>query len=512
MDVRSSARFWRGLPAAARALCLSVGCLIVCTGGSLALASSAAASGEELPPVEVQYTGSLEDVEMINSSEGASKTTTKMHWQATGFSTGLAVPGPLAFSELGGEVNAVAACGTGHQSLSLNPEENPIGNDWTLSESASFPAAGWLYEASDTPNVLPGLWTTTALECGQPPAPGTPTRSQAQFGASELYGYSLGNDAPGGEQKAHELLEEIKFHPGQTASQTRTFEVTYPLAEGSTAKLTLNLTVNVSAASVNNAITSPPTKRAPLEPPTKETSEQRRREIKEQAKADLGPALEETWKAHGLSTLLGLGGGLVLSQVADELGSPAAAFGGNDAEVRVLNDLRIKKDPPAPGYLTLANPPTRRPPALPSCHRFHAGAARYCKALRFNAIEMLDHGGVVAAIDEAMSTTIDRDTAAIDAGDYVAAEQQARHFEALRSSMSADLSAEASAGAQVAKLLRQAHINTTLSKAQSKRAIGWLEGKLDKAGFVTASISSLAGGALTPRKVNALQGLTDPAG
>ena len=178
----------------------------------------------------------------------------------------------------------------------------------------------------------------------------------------------------------------------------------------------------------------------------------------------------------------------------------------------MINDFRIEQDPPDPEYETLAPVPAVKPNALRSCHGLHGNAQRYCKKLRAVETSLLARSGETAAIDEAIYTTISRDTAAIDAGDYAAAETQASHFEALHAQFESTLAAQGSDGAKLAALLKEAHVKGTLTKSKTAVAIKWLEGQLAKHAITTGELSPLAGSTLTPKPVNIFNVLAHPAG
>ncbi len=265
--------------------------------------------------------------------------------------------------------------------------------------------------------------------------------------------------------------------------------------------------------------TSPPSKGEPspskTEPPAstkaqREAAERRRRELKEQARADLAPALRDAWSAHGLSAVIGLAGSLALGAVADDIGGAAALYQGNDATIRAINDYRIVNDPPAPEYRLLAAPVAAKTPSLRSCRGFKGARGGYCKALRTAESKLLTVTGMAGSDDAAMETTIDRDSAAIAAGDYAAAESQATHFESLRTAMLAALSKQGRAGAAVAALLKRARVPGKIGRAKAIEAIGWLERRLERSGIDAAAIGPLAGGALTAGPTDLLVALTTP--
>jgi phosphohistidine phosphatase SixA len=125
--------------------------------------------------------------------------------------------------------------------------------------------------------------------------------------------------------------------------------------------------------------------------------------------------------------------------------------------------------------------------------------------LRAAETALLAQSGQAAATDKVLYTTINRDTAAINARNYAAAEKQASHFRALPAQFKAILSAQAKAGARVAALLREAHAPGIATQAQSANAIKSVQRELSKSGVATARIRRIAGSTLTPKTTNLLE-------
>ncbi|MHB8532531.1 MAG: hypothetical protein ACYDC2_07405 [Solirubrobacteraceae bacterium] len=413
---------------------------------------------------------------------------------------------PLTYTTMTGSVVNEYSNGCKEDDISYSlPRVNPFPGGWGLNENAEYPSPGWKYIVSAPLHFQPVHEHDLHTACMGNKESFTSERD-TEF---EIKG--LVNDGPHAEEQVaqYEPIEAPLGGPTTVVHEFNSNEVVtgHGQPEPTKVQVHLKLTISVTIPSGGNIVETPkpkPEPPTPPPPPTKQTSEKRRQELKEQARADLEPALQEDLAAHGLSAGFGLATGLALSEVANELGQKAALFGGNDANLRVINDYRIIKDPPAPNYRALARPAVLKAPALPSCRRFHGAKARYCTSLRAAEAALLAQSAQAAATDEALYATINRDSGAINAHDYVVAEQQASHFEALHASFAAILGAQAKAGAKVAALLRKARASGIATKAQSAKEIKAVERRLSAAGIATAAIKGLAGSALTPRKTNLL--------
>ena len=318
------------------------------------------------------------------------------------------------------------------------------------------------------------------------------------------------------------ILDPLEFTPGRPATRTRTFSfdgISHCTCLPDETHVTESMTLTVSAtspASGNNVKTKP----APggggagpkSTPPQRKVSEARRKQLKEQAREDLGPALEEAWKAHGLSVALGLNSGLALSTVLDELGQNSALLESNDATARVINDYRIINDPPDRRFRRLARPRASKRPSLRSCAAAPSAGRSSCTSLREAELAMLIDSARATAVTEALLVTINRDSTAIRARDYSAAQRQYVHFRSLHSQLQRVLKSKGANGARVAAILRGMGVSGALSSAQSTAAISAVEAKLSRARVPAAKLGSLAKGALEAREANALESLAGADG
>jgi predicted Fe-Mo cluster-binding NifX family protein len=125
---------------------------------------------------------------------------------------------------------------------------------------------------------------------------------------------------------------------------------------------------------------------------------------------------------------------------------------------------------------------------------------------------MLGDSAKASALSEALLVTINRDSAAIRARDYSAAQRQYVHFRSLHSQLRRALESKGANGARVAQVLRGMGVSGVLSSAQSAAAISAVEAKLSRVRVSAATLGSLAKGALEVREADALASLASPNG
>ncbi len=212
------------------------------------------------------------------------------------------------------------------------------------------------------------------------------------------------------------------------------------------------------------------------------------------------------------SVALGLNSGLAFSTVLDELGAKGTALEGNDATIRVINDYRIISDPPDRRFHRLATPRAPKLPALPSCAAIPNAEGSLCASLRTAEMAMLTDSARADTITDALLVTMNRDSTAIRARDYSAAQRQYVHFRSLHSELRRVLKSKGSNGARVAAVLRGANVSGILSSAQSAAAISAVEVNLHRARIPAARLGSLAAGALEAHETDTLESLASPKG
>lgn len=473
------------------------------------LAGTATASAARLPPVQITYSGKM-SVEVFPTKGEPSHQLRTISWTATANSAGSDGGLALDFSSVSGSssLEGNGNCYDSTAILSLAAAKNPVANGWTLNETGDFPSPGWKYVALGVPEVVPVLEAITG-RCSS-------VQTEALLQPNEML-LKQETFSPAQMKEYEAILDPLEFLPGRPATRTRTFSFDGMshctcLPEETHVKESMTLTVSAtSPASGNNVKTNPtPGGGGPnpkSAPPQRKISEARRKQLKEQAREDLGPALEEAWKAHGLSVALGLNSGLAFSTVLDELGQAGALLQSNDATARVINDYRIINDPPDRRFHRLAMPHTSKRPALPSCAAIPGAQRTLCTSLREAELAMLINSAKASAITEALLVTMNRDSTAIRANDYSAAQRQYVHFQSLHSQLRKALRSRGSNGARVAAVLRSLNASGVLTSAQSAAAISAVEAKLRRARVPAARLASLAKDALEAREVNALESL-----
>lgn len=476
-------------------------------------AGTASASPTRLPPVQITYSGKV-SIEVFPTVGKPAHQLRTISWTATSNSAGADGGLALDFSSVSGSSSTEGNdnCYDATATLSLAAARNPVANGWNLNETSDFPNPGWKYIALGVPELVPVLEDETgrcsSVQTEQLLQPNEMLLTQETFSPAQ--------------QKEYEaILEPLEFSPGRPATRTRTFSfdgISHCTCLPAETHVIESMTLTVSAtspASGNNIKTNPAPGGGGPSPkttsPQRKVSEARRKQLKEQAREDLGPALEEDWKAHGLAAAIGLNYGLALSTVMDELGQTSALILSNDATARVINDYRIIKDPPDRRFHQLAKPRAPKRPALPSCAAIAAAERTQCASLRAAELAMLANGAKASAITEALLVTMNRDSTAIRARDYAAAQRQCVHFESLHGQLQRALRAGGSNGARVAAILRARNFSGVLSTAQAATAIGAVEAKLSQARIPAAQLSLLAKNALEAHETDALESLVDPS-
>jgi len=478
------------------------------------LAEGATASAARLPPVQITYSGKM-SIEVFPTMGKPSHQLRTIAWTATANSAGSDGGLALDFSSVSGSssLEGNGNCYDSTATLSLAAAKNPVAGGWNLNETSDFPNPGWKYVALGVPTLVPVLEAITgrcsSIQTEELLQPNEMLLKQETFSPAQMKEYEA-------------ILEPLEFSPGRPATRTRTFSFDgishcTCLPAATHVKESMTLTVSAtSPASGNNVKTKPaPGGGGPgpkSAPPQRKVSEARRKQLKEQAREDLGPALEEAWKAHGLSVALGLNSGLAFSTVLDELGQDAALLESNDATARVINDYRIINDPPDRRFHRLAKPRAPKRPSLHSCAAIPSAERTQCTSLREAELAMLTDSARATAVTQALLVTINRDSTAIRARDYSAAQRQYVHFRSLHSQLQKVLESKGSDGARVAAILRSMDVSGVLSSAQSTAAISAVQAKLSRARVSATKLSSLAENALEVHEANALESLAGPNG
>jgi hypothetical protein len=487
--------------------------LLVLAG--LTLTDTATAAIPRLPPVQITYSGKM-SLEVFPTKGKPAHQLRTLSWSAS--SNSGASDGALAldFSSVSGSASTEGNnnCYDATATLSLAAAKNPVAGGWFLNETSDFPSPGWKYIATGVPTVVPVLEAVTgrcsSIQVEELPQTNEMLLKQETFSPAQMKEYEA-------------ILDPLEFAPGRPATRTRTFSfdgMSHCTCLPAETHVVESMTLTVSAtspASGNNI----KTKAAPggggpgpkSAPPQRKISEARRKQLKEQAREDLGPALERDWAVHGLAAALGLNSGLAFSTVLTELGQKGLLEDGDEATARVINDYRIIQDPPDRRFRQFAKPraPKRRP-ALPSCAAIPSAERGTCTSLRAAEIAMLGDSARASAITDALLVTMNRDSGAIRARAYGAAQQQYLHFGSLRRQLLRVLKTQGSDGARVAAILRGIGVTGVLSSAQASVAISGVEGELSRKRVSPSKLGALVKGAIEGRETDALKVLADPNG
>lgn len=239
-------------------------------------------------------------------------------------------------------------------------------------------------------------------------------------------------------------------------------------------------------------------------------------QAKRDAQADLPAALKNAI-VYCTPTAIGLGS-LGVGTLMIGTSSPLAIAGALTAYAtqpfclatikRVLLDYRRYKDPPAPDYTQLADPVPVTGLMAPSCKRRHGQLRAFCAALEAAEGSWVNVAGMLASVEQALETTVARESAAVAAGDQASVTLQDGHLPMLEQQEHAALKAEGGAGKAIARLLRTHGISYRMNKAQSRKTITAVERYLAKQGLPAAALTQVVGaGALRPRAINILAAL-----
>ncbi len=481
---------------------------------SVMVAQTAQASAVRLPPVQITYSGKM-SIEVFPTEGKPSHQLRTLAWTATSNSADSDGELALDFSSVSGSssIEGNGDCYDSTTVLSLAAAKNPLAKGWFLNETSDYPSPGWKYIAIGAPEFVPVLEAITG-KCGS-------TQTEALPQTNEML-LTQETFSPSQTKEYEALFDPLEFLPGKPATRTRTFSFDGMshctcLPKETHVKQSMTLTVSAtSPAAGNNIKTNPaPSGGGPspkTSPPQQKMSEARRKKLKEQAHEDLGPALERAWELHGLALAPALTSGLTFSEVLVELGHNGLLKDGDEATARVIDDYRIIQDPPDRHFHQLARPRAPRAPTLPSCAAVPSAEQSVCTSLRQAELAMLASSARATAITDALLVTMNRDSTAIGAHAYAAAQRQYVHFESLHSQLHSVLKARGSNGAKVAVILRGIGASGVLTSAQSSTAIAAVEAKLSRARVPAGKLGKLAKGALEAHETNALEGLAGPNG
>jgi hypothetical protein len=166
-------------------------------------------------------------------------------------------------------------------------------------------------------------------------------------------------------------------------------------------------------------------------------------------------------------------------------------------------------DPPGFDFNQVVNPTPIAAVSMPRCKRWRGGARSVCLRLSRSERKWAQTAERVTSIDQALATTLARESSAVAANDLVAASFQDAHIPALEQQEKTALTALAAEGKAVARVLKSHHVAYRMNKTQSGNTIRAIERNLARKGITAAQLTELVGpGILAPRAVNVLTALT----
>jgi hypothetical protein len=491
---------------------------------------------DENPVVTAEYTGKVTQEKTFAGGGNSDVLTAELKWKTkvTGpvdqieYSSGFGPQIHWQLEELSGEVTDEEKIGSNPFSCKgvfspMTSDGGAYGVELPLDEPG-FPATGGNPETNPDYSVIP--------PSGMPLFRLASAVSETPSGGDSKCSVNFWNDdsvwgGPGASQNAsawHDVRYPTVYFPVGT-KQTKTLgftcsEITKcPVEKGNTFSVTLNssITFTSSEAPASGGPIARVTPPSPLEfgPPL---AFDWLPLDKRNARADLEPALEN---ARNYCTpyalgLLGFGTGVLLAG-APTISSALVVSGSLTASAaepfcvatlkRVAKDVKRYRDPPDLNFHAVAHPGGTGPPALPSCRRWRGATLSFCKRLLAEETRWVGAAQEVAAIEEALATTTNRESAALAAKDSAGIALQSAAGVALEARLTAALAAKNAAGKEMAATLRRAGIRFRLSRAQSKLTIKAVERALTKLGASTADLKSLAGRALKPGAADLLAAL-----
>jgi hypothetical protein len=223
-----------------------------------------------------------------------------------------------------------------------------------------------------------------------------------------------------------------------------------------------------------------------VKPPADDSkAREARKNAKDAAKADLTPALENA-KGPCLNYALGLGlfGAGTLLTGAPAIGPTLTVAGSLTALAaepfcvatiqRIAKDYKIYNDPPDNRIHQIARPAHVAGVKLPACKAKDADAQAFCRKVRPALITWVSKGQAVASVSSALSTTVNRLSAAINKHKKKGESAQAKQANKLVKKLHRAKHALQPAGAALAGIYRNAGLSMPLSHQRAKQAVGYL--------------------------------------
>jgi hypothetical protein len=477
---------------------------------------------DENPNVSAEYSGTITQEYSYSRGEETDKRKATLHWKTS-------VSGPVdqieytaiynehttppavrwSLDELSGEVTD-SGVRSGHQSFSCSNTFTPQskdggegGVDVPLDEPG-FPASGGNPATNPDYEVIPPNGLPSSLISGDEHATGNDfacATSEWQSNGTWLY---FAESQAGATEATG---PQVYFPP--SGSHTQEIDFSSPCPSNCGTGVTFNVEITSSltfsapglppATSTSVPIAGSPASPAPPPPPTPDTDPR-----KHNAATDLGEAFEKAKVPCGAAALGSVAaaskGGALTTLVGDSSASGQVGDAGravlsgwgplcDAAIIRLEQDLRTAADPPAPDWHALAQPAKAR-------RKKPAAGSPACKGGKLTCELSPVQGGVVvaarrvASVDEAIETTISRETAALDAYDPATALLQSAHAAVLESEFRSALSGETAAESKLVGDLHRIGLRIDLSAKQTAKGARLILARLAAKGISEAQLKA----------------------
>jgi hypothetical protein len=254
-------------------------------------------------------------------------------------------------------------------------------------------------------------------------------------------------------------------------------------------------------------------------PPADDTAARKARQnAKAVAKADLEPALENA-KGPCLNYLMGLGsfgaGSLLLGTpavgptliVAGSLTALAAEPFCVATISRIAKDYTIYQDPPDYRIHHIAKVSRVKGIKLPKCKQHNRAARTFCKELRPALAKWVTKAQLLSSTLKALSTTVNRLTAAITSHSASGEVTQTKQEKALVTATRSDKKSLRSSGKKLASIYRHAKLRMPLSHQRAKQAEHVVLSKLSKADVSAKQLRAVSSTLLSTKSFDGLKAL-----
>jgi hypothetical protein len=239
-------------------------------------------------------------------------------------------------------------------------------------------------------------------------------------------------------------------------------------------------------------------------PPPTPALVQAKKDALEALRSSLTNAVYPCLVAAGGTSLLAAPLALLPGAVLVALSLPLCA-----SWAKAINELATTvADPPRHDYdvvATVARPTARA--ALPGCAKVPSAKLGLCRRVQAAASGYLAAVDRYAATATAVRKTVERDSAAKNAGNKAAVAKQEQALTSLMRQLESAAVGRRKAGVKLAATLRDTKASIKLTWAQVAEGLEAVKTRVARSGLGAARFSALAGPALTPRPIDVLAAL-----